>query len=417
MLASVAITTYPNSELHTVAPNTVALVGAAFHQRIGAGYQVPGLCAVGSVTVADQVAICICLDPGNIRRFGITGAGIDVKYNACQLFVSIRSYTGSQIGGGFAQVDEAVHHAVGGNGFGAREGSTVPAIILIGHDVGAVGVVINRFSVDRRLHRTVGDRYSGCGILGEISPSMGLGIIHRGCRGKRYLFANIYPIRILIFHRLAIFIHFLNILLKLEFGGKPGIRLLGIVGILPHLFHRIALQFDVGEGVSSVIFCRGFLGLEEAEKRGEQRDGLLIGPSHGFVPGHGMLHHFVFQQLACAVILRKLLPCNGFRPSLCRSHGFQHTACGVAAPIAGTLSRERMVSVAVPGFLVIGFIQQLKGGGYFLAGLAVPDLFDCNGGVVLLPDQFVGDFTLIPVEICIVVVVRERIGFIIRFTG
>ena len=250
---------------------------------------------------------------------------------------------------------------------------------------------------------------------------MGLGIIHRGCRGKRYLFANIYPIRILIFHSLAIFIHFLNILLKLEFGGKPGIRLLGIVGILPYLFHRIALQLDVGEGVRRIVCGRGLPRIEQAQESREQRFRFLIGISRDELSPillHRMLHHFVDQLVALAVILGKVLPCDRCVFCVCRSHSLQHTACilGMAAPTAGIL-RERLPAIAMPVLFVLRFIQQFKDGSGISAGLAAPDLFDRNGGVVLLPDQFVGDFTLIPVEICIVVVVRERIGFIIRFTG
>ena len=109
---------YTDSEGHTVLPYTVSRISAGFHQRfhqsILAGNQVLMPRAIGSVVIADQVAVLVCLNTRSIKRLSSTSAGIDVKYNILKFFTSIRSYSGSQISGGFAQIDETVHHAISG---------------------------------------------------------------------------------------------------------------------------------------------------------------------------------------------------------------------------------------------------------------------------------------------------------------
>ena len=291
--------------------------------------------SIGSVRIANQVAVGISQnigDIGGIIRIRVIGSGIDIEFDTRQFFDngcgpvlvcdSLFRHTGRQIGGGLAQIDKAIHHPVGGNGFGARKGRVTfqdcfssiikPAIvILVGDNIGAIGIVGHGFPVDCRLHRLIGDLLSICGVFGKIFPSIGLGIVY-GIRGKRpHLSRNIRP-------GAAV----LNLLLKLEGGSEAVPLFLGIGGVPPLLCHRIFLQLDIGESI-----LRG--------KCACLRGGFL-----GFVAGNRMLHHFVMQHIAFPVISGKARPLHRDFPGIRGFHGLLHAVglFGMTLPIVRILA-------------------------------------------------------------------------------
>ena len=323
-----------HGEFHAVFPQAVVRIGAGFHQGIGAGNEILLFISIGSVRIANQVAVGISQnigDIGGIIRIRVIGSGIDIEFDTRQFFDngcgsvlvcdSLFRHTGSQIGGGLAQIDKAIHHPVGGNGFGARKGRLVrcnrvpflihPVLVLIGDNVGAVGVVCHRFPVDLGLHRPVGNFFSIRSVLRQIIPAIRFGIV-LGIGGKcTHLSRNIRPGAAA-----------LNLLLKLEGGSEAVPLFLGIGGVPPLLCHRIFLQLDIGESI-----LRG--------KCACLRGGFL-----GFVAGNRMLHHFVMQHIAFPVILGKARPLHRDFPGIRGFHGLLHAAglFGMTLPIVRILA-------------------------------------------------------------------------------